>query len=77
MNNYDESITQQTTSDNLEELPTTYSDMRQQLKVVAEQVSQLVDLLADNRRASAGAGKRSSSFTGVNVTIVAKICNSR
>ena len=77
MTNYDKSITQQTTSDKLEELPTTYSDMQQQLKVVAEQVSQLVDLLANNRRASVGAGKRSSSSTGITVAIVAKICNLR
>ena len=72
VNDYEESITQQTTPDQLEELTTACSDMRQQLKVVAEHVAQLVDLFANNTPASAGAEKRSSSSTGVNVPTVAK-----
>ena len=72
MNNYEESITQQTTSDTLEKLTTTYSDMQHHSKVVAEQVAQLVDLLANNTRASVGAGKRSSSSTSVTVPTVAQ-----
>ena len=72
VNDYEESITQQTTPDQLEELTTTCSDMPQQLIVVAEHVAQLVDLFANNTRASAGAEKRSSSSTGVNVPTLAK-----
>ena len=76
VSDYEESITQQTTPDQLEELTTTCSHMRQQLKVVAEHVAQLVDLFANNTQASAGAEKCSSSSTGVNVPTVAKFAAS-
>ena len=72
VNDYEESITQQTTPDQLEELTTTCSDMQQHLKVVAEHIAQLVDFFANNTRASAGAEKRSSSSKGVNVPTVGK-----
>ena len=54
------SITQRTTSDRLEELTRAQNAMWQQLKVVAELVARLVNLVTNNTCASAGAGKRAS-----------------